>query len=423
MKEYKNFLTPEECQELIKMIDANHSRSSVVEGGTDRTAISDYRTSSTCNLSSTNELVNNIHNRIANVLNLDIKKGESLQGQLYEVGQYFKQHNDFFEGAGYDMHCKASGNRTHTFMVYLNEGIKGGGTNFPNLNKVVEPELGKALMWENMKDGKLQHQYLHEGVSVEEGKKYIITSWWREKAWDGAGDEKLALQPKVTQEEQVEKKSYIIKSSEKLTKPAVEEKIIIPETYTHKDQIPKFTELGFALKKCPEEIWKIISDSYEILKEKTVNEEFAGKDEMIKGGESEIMSFDHLPALKNLIHQQLLPIHKEWIGGQNIDPSFIYGIRSYKRGATLTKHVDRVETHHISSIIIVDKDLTCGCQNRKYGDDWPLDIQGHDGEWYKVYAEPGDIILYESAICEHGREEPFQGTFFRNFYVHYKLTN
>ncbi len=84
---------------------------------------------------------------------------------------------------------------------------------------------------------------------------------------------------------------------------------------------------------------------------------------------------------------------------------------------------DRVETHHISSIIIVDKDLTCGCQNRKYGDDWPLDIQGHDGEWYKVYAEPGDIILYESAICEHGREEPFQGTFFRNFYVHYKLTN
>jgi prolyl 4-hydroxylase len=423
MKEYKNFLTPEECQELIKMIDANHSRSSVVEGGTDRTAISDYRTSSTCNLSSTNELVNNIHNRIANVLNLDIKKGESLQGQLYEVGQYFKQHNDFFEGAGYDMHCKASGNRTHTFMVYLNEGIKGGGTNFPNLNKVVEPELGKALMWENMKDGKLQHQYLHEGVSVEEGKKYIITSWWREKAWDGAGDEKLALQPKVTQEEQVEKKSYIIKSSEKLTKPSVEEKIIIPETYTHKDQIPKFTELGFALKKCPEETWKIISDSYEILKEKTVNEEFAGKDEMIKGGESEIMSFDHLPALKNLIHQQLLPIHKEWIGGQNIDPSFIYGIRSYKRGATLTKHVDRVETHHISSIIIVDKDLTCGCQNRKYGDDWPLDIQGHDGEWYKVYAEPGDIILYESAICEHGREEPFQGTFFRNFYVHYKLTN
>ncbi len=96
MQEYKNFLTPEECQELIKTIDANHSRSSVVEGGTDRTAISDYRTSSTCNLDPNNPLIKSIHNRIADLLGIDIKKGEALQGQLYEVGQYFKQHNDFF---------------------------------------------------------------------------------------------------------------------------------------------------------------------------------------------------------------------------------------------------------------------------------------------------------------------------------------
>ena len=263
MEEYKNFLTPSECEQLIKMIDANHSRSSVVEGGTDRTAISDYRTSSTCNLDPNNLLIKNIHNRIANLLGIDIKKGEALQGQLYEVGQYFKQHNDFFEGAGYDMHCKSSGNRTHTFMIYLNDGFKGGGTNFPQLNKIIEPEIGKALMWENMKDGQLQHQYLHEGVSVEEGKKYIVTSWWRENSWDGAGDEKLAFQPTITEEPQPSK-SYIVKASEKKVETQVSEKIIIPERYTHKDQIPKFTELGFALQKCPEETWKIISEALTI---------------------------------------------------------------------------------------------------------------------------------------------------------------
>ena len=32
-----------------------------------------------------------------------------------------------------------------------------------------------------------------------------------------------------------------------------------------------------------------------------------------------------------------------------------------------------------------------------------------------------DMILYESAVCEHGRKEVFGGTHFRNFYVHYKL--
>ena len=30
MEEIHNYITPQECQELIKMIDANHTRSSVV---------------------------------------------------------------------------------------------------------------------------------------------------------------------------------------------------------------------------------------------------------------------------------------------------------------------------------------------------------------------------------------------------------
>ena len=77
----------------------------------------------------------------------------------------------FFTGAAYDMHCKSSGNRTQTFMIYLNDGFVGGGTNFPNLNKTVEPETGKGLWWENIKDGEYQNQYLHEGVSIEKGKK------------------------------------------------------------------------------------------------------------------------------------------------------------------------------------------------------------------------------------------------------------
>ena len=68
-------------------------------------------------------------------MGLEPHKGEALQGQLYEPGQYFKPHNDFFSGAAYDMHCKASGNRTHTLMIYLNEDYKGGGTSLSNTTK------------------------------------------------------------------------------------------------------------------------------------------------------------------------------------------------------------------------------------------------------------------------------------------------
>ena len=54
MEEIKDFLTLEQCQKLIKMIDANHSRSSVVVGGTDRSDVTDHRPSSTSNLDANN---------------------------------------------------------------------------------------------------------------------------------------------------------------------------------------------------------------------------------------------------------------------------------------------------------------------------------------------------------------------------------
>ncbi len=420
MEEIHNFITPEECQELIRMIDANHTRSSVVVGGTDRTDVTDHRTSSTSNLDMNTPIMSKIKKQISETLGLELVKGEALQGQLYEPGQYFKPHNDFFSGPAYDMHCKASGNRTHTLMIYLNEDYKGGGTYFPTLQKTIEPETGKALWWYNIKDGKVQDQYLHEGVTVDEGKKYVVTSWWREKNWDGAGDEKMYLSS-IKEKKVEDKKSYIVKASELTKKESKPISEVQPKVFTSKEQIPKFTELGFSIQKCPAETWNIINDSYNILKDKGVEEVFDGKENIIKGGDTELLSFDALPSIRTLIHKQLLSTHQEWIKNENIEPSFIYGIRSYKKGATLTPHVDRVETHHISSIIIVDKDLACGCSNKPESDDWPLDIQGHDGEWYKVYAQPGDMILYESAVCEHGRKEPFGGTYFRNFYVHYKI--
>ena len=390
VKEIKGFLSKKECQALVEMIEANNVRSSVVVGGTDRSGVSETRTSSTSNLSPNDETVKSIQQKIADNLGIDIKKGEDLQGQKYQVGQYFKEHNDYFIGDAYDKHCLSSGNRTFTFMIYLNDDFDGGGTSFPKLKKIIKPELGKAVVWQNTINGEPQPETMHEGTTITKGIKYIITSWWRENDWNGAEDANLFAN---------------------LNKPKV---------YTSKEQIPKLTEKGFKVVKVPAETWAIIKDAYEILKNKKTEEVFEGKENVIIGGGSDIYSFEHLTSIRSLIHKQLQPIHEEFCGAK-IEPSFIYGIRSYKKGATLIKHVDRVKTHHISSIIIVDKDLRCGCSHKEFGDDWPLDIQDHNGEWHKVYAEPGEMILYESAICEHGRTEPFQGESFNNFYVHYKL--
>ena len=392
-----NFLTQEECSYFIELIDKSNYRSSVAGGAEKISTESDVRTSHSSTLPPGDEKVDNLKKKIAAYLGLPPEKGETLQGQLYNPGEFFKPHTDYFDPESYKNHCMSSGNRTNTFMLYLNEGMIGGETNFPQLGIKIAPKTGKAVTWKNLINGEKQPNTLHEGSSVIEGKKYIITSWWRENTWDPAND-KL----EVKQEETTNK----IKFS------------------TYQD-IPKQTIEGFKVIKCPERPWNIIKEAYDLLKHTAKEEIFPGKESVImgEGVTSEIFNLEQVRTIRQIIHEELKPVHEEWVK-TTLTPTAVYGIRSYKKGATLATHKDRVETHHISSIVIVDKDLDCGCiQTKGVPNDWALDIQDHEGNWHKIYAEIGDLILYESAILEHGRKDPFLGNYFRNFYVHYKLDN
>ena len=75
-------------------------------------------------------IMSKIKKQISETLGLELVKGEALQGQLYEPGQYFKPHNDFLVDLPMICTVKHLGNRTHTLMIYLNEDYKGGGHYF-----------------------------------------------------------------------------------------------------------------------------------------------------------------------------------------------------------------------------------------------------------------------------------------------------
>lgn len=188
MKEIKNFITQQEAKYLINMIDNNACKSQVVGRKGHLNEYSKSRTSYTANLIANDPTVESLHKRIAKYLGVDIKKGESLQGQRYEVGQYFKAHTDYFKGDSYDKNCLASGNRTYTFMLYLNDNFDGGTTSFPNLNKEFKPEACKGVSWNNLQGGYPNEYMTHSGETVTKGTKYIITSWWRENIWSGGED-------------------------------------------------------------------------------------------------------------------------------------------------------------------------------------------------------------------------------------------
>lgn len=447
LQEIENFLGEEECLQIIKMIDANNAPS-LVATSYNHGETNDFRTSSTSNLDGNNLLVRGLHQKIADQLGLEMARGESLQGQVYETGQYFKPHTDYFEGDHYQQHCQASGNRTHTLMIYLNDVPEGGQTDFAQIGKTVVPKLGKAVIWRNMDDeGNTLYDSLHEGTPPTQGKKYVITSWWREKNWQGGEDARLATEWTAAQNPQIDAQiddSKVIKL--KISKPEEVVDVEIPETvevietpqigetkplndlisllgfediqrkvFSNQSNFPTFHPKGFEVVQVPEEIMGFINDAYNIMKLRGGETEDWDGLRGVMGGEQmpEMFSFDHIPTIKNFIHEMLRGIHEAW-SNQPLEPTMMYGIRSYVNGSTLVTHTDRLDTHHISCIIIVDKDLNGE-------EDWPLQIQAHDGTWTEVYAEPGQMIIYESVACEHGRPTPFQGNYFRNFYAHYKL--
>ena len=133
----------------------------------------EFRTSETCFFDGTG-IQDYVENKIVKTMGID--KCESSQIQHYRVGNQFKAHYDYFHSDHGLSYLKNGGQRIWTFMVYLNDVEKGGGTNFVSLNYTLYPKKGTAVVWCNLdKDGIPDNKTMHQGLPVEEGEKWIIT--------------------------------------------------------------------------------------------------------------------------------------------------------------------------------------------------------------------------------------------------------
>lgn len=75
-------------------------------------------------------------------------------------------------------------------------------------------------------------------------------------------------------------------------------------------------------------------------------------------------------------------------------------------------HTDRRATHAISSIINVDQGVMDA--------PWHLQIKDHQGKLHEVELSPGEMLFYESARLLHGRVKPLKGTYYANFFLHFR---
>lgn len=179
---HMDFVTDAECAQLVKVIDHGRRPSTLLSYSSDPT----FRTSESCDVDRFAPEVQPVDERIAALLGLDPRHGETMQGQRYAPGQQFRAHHDYFhEDQPYWPRMKAEGGqRTWTAMIYLSDVEEGGATWFPQAGIRIPPKKRLLLAWNNMKpDGSPNTLTLHEGMAVTQGVKYIVTKWFREDFW------------------------------------------------------------------------------------------------------------------------------------------------------------------------------------------------------------------------------------------------
>jgi prolyl 4-hydroxylase len=176
-----NFLSCDECRDLIQSFEDEEFEKSTITNSNENDKI---RTSSTCHLfPDKNKLYENLNSKICKIIGIDELKGEICQVQKYNIGEEFKEHSDYFdEKLEYNKkYLMEKGQRTWTFMIYLNNVEEGGETNFPKINLKIKPICGMALIWNNLIDDQQVNFYsLHQGLPVIKGEKIIITKWFRQ---------------------------------------------------------------------------------------------------------------------------------------------------------------------------------------------------------------------------------------------------
>jgi prolyl 4-hydroxylase len=175
----ENFLSPKECARLVALC-SHHLRPSTTAYAIDDKQFRNSSTADLCHLKS--PMASSIDDKICRTLGIRVAYSEGIQAQRYGVGQQFKAHWDYFppNTQVFQKFAGLRGNRTWTFMVYLNDGMEGGATRFTAIDHAFQPKAGMALIWNNLlADGSPNEATQHAGEPVTRGQKVIITKWFR----------------------------------------------------------------------------------------------------------------------------------------------------------------------------------------------------------------------------------------------------
>lgn len=168
--------------------------------------------------------------------------------------------------------------------------------------------------------------------------------------------------------------------------------------------VPNFTEHGFGLARCPQELTEALRKG---IRDGLPTARHENKLECIDGPQA---LFIDRPDLTNRVLSELQNYAEEW-SDMELTPYRAYGFRLYQNESQLKMHVDKVQTHIISFILHID--------SSDDAEPWPIFIEDFHGRTHEVILTPGDILFYESSKLFHGRPRPLNGSWYSSIFAHY----
>ncbi|MGB5255772.1 MAG: 2OG-Fe(II) oxygenase [Woeseiaceae bacterium] len=187
IKLFDNVLTVVDCAHLMMLSLPSLRRAHVIdpEGGRDG-QVSDIRTSMSTYLpfAVVDFIARYIELKIVGATGEQLETSEPMSILRYAPGEYYRPHVDYFNPKLKTSRelLEDGGQRTASAVTYLAAPAAGGGTRFPNLNLSVPAVTGSTLWFRNCHaDGRIDERSLHAGDTVDDGEKWVVTKWFRER--------------------------------------------------------------------------------------------------------------------------------------------------------------------------------------------------------------------------------------------------
>lgn len=181
---YEGIFTEYECNHVIEQAMPFLSDSLVA--GEKNGFVSTGRISSNCWLPhNKTPIIAHICEKISYITCNPLENAEKMQVIYYPEGGLYNPHYDGWDHDNSEKqkrNMKYGGQRLDTALVYLNNVVEGGGTNFPKKNIVVKPKIGSMLVFNNCIGNTNQKDTnsLHGGMPVIQGEKWAFNLWFRE---------------------------------------------------------------------------------------------------------------------------------------------------------------------------------------------------------------------------------------------------